>query len=182
MDKCPQCNISLPGNPGTSTVHTDTGQTIQHPRQQNGTQPGSGYSQPQYGNGNNNGGTGYSQPSASSMGFIEAVKTCFMKYATFTDRARRSEFWYFVLFEVIVTTLLLFFSQSSDFIGNVYIVWSLGTFLPGLAAYIRRLHDTGRDWKFIFWTFVPVYGQIKLILELAKDSEPGYNWYGPCPK
>lgn len=197
IEKCPQCNISLSSSPGTSTAQTNTTGVGQNSSQQNSTQSGSGYSHPQYNqmqisqtqyNSNNNysnnrnGETGYIQPPVTSMGLIEAVKTCFMKYATFTGRARRSEYWYFVLFYGIVYILLSAFSQSSEFMALAYILWPLGAFLPSLAVCIRRLHDTGKGWKFIFWTLVPIYGQIKIIIELAKDSEAGYNWYGPCPK
>lgn len=198
-EKCPQCNISLSGNPGASAMQTNTTWSTQNTNQQNGTQPGQGYSQSPYNqmqgsqmqydnnnynnnNHNNNGGTGYIQQPASSMGFIEAVKTCFTKYATFTGRARRSEYWWFVLFYEIMYILLSVFSQSSEFMALVLVVWLLGVFLPGLAVCIRRLHDTGRDWKFVFWILVPIYGPIKLIIQLAKDSDPGSNAYGPCPK
>lgn len=194
IEKCPQCNISLSSNPGTSTVQTNTTWVGQNPSQQNGTQPGSGYSHPPYNqiqgsqtqynsnSNNSNGETGYIQPSVTSMGFIEAVKTCFMKYATFTGRARRSEYWYFCLFVAIVYALLSLFAQSSELMALVFLAWPLAIVVPEWAVCIRRLHDTGRDWKFIFWTFVPIYGPIKLIIELTKDSDPGHNWYGPCPK
>lgn len=181
IGKCPQCNISLSGNPGASTVQTNTNWTGQNQSQQNGIHPLAGYSQPPY-NSNSNGGTGYVQQSAPSMGFTEAVKTCFTKYATFTGRARRSEFWYFYLFIVIVYALLAFLAQSIEFMELVLLVCPFVIVVPIWAVYIRRLHDTGRDWKFIFWTLVPIYGPIKLIIELTKDSEPGHNWYGPCPK
>ena len=173
IEICPQCNVSLSSNPGTSTAETRVGQ---NPSQQNSTQPGLGYSHPQ------NEETSYIQPSVTSMGFIEAVKTCFMKYATFTGRARRSEYWYFCLFVAIVYALLSLFAQSSELMALVFLAWPLAIVVPEWAVLIRRLHDTGRDWKFIFWTFVPIYGPIKLIIELTKDSDPGHNWYGPCPK
>lgn len=125
---------------------------------------------------------GHIQQSVTSMGFIEAVKTCFMKYATFTGRARRSEYWWFVLFNGIVNTILSVLSLGSGFVVLLSIAWSVGVLLPGLAVCIRRLHDTGRSWKFVFWILVPIYGPIKFIIELAKDSDPSHNAYGPCPK
>lgn len=191
MEKCPQCNISLSGNPGTSAIQTNTTWSAQNPSQQNGAQPGQGYSQSQYNqmpdsqmqyNNNNNGRTGYVQQPASSMGFIEAVKTCFMKYATFSGRARRSEYWWFVLFNGIVNIILSILSQGSEFMALVSIVWPLAVFLPGLAVCIRRFHDTGKNWKFLFWSLIPIYGPIRVIIELAKDSDPNSNAYGPCPK
>ena len=189
MEKCPQCNVSLSGDSGASTVQMNTTWAAQNPGQQNGTQPGQGYSRPQYSQmqgsqlqNNNNTGAVYNQQSVSSMGFIEAVKTCFMKYATFTGRARRSEYWWFVLFNGIVNTLLSVLSQSSELMVLVSVLWPLGVFLPGLAVCIRRLHDTGRSWKFVFWILVPIYGPIKFLIELIKDSDPGNNAYGPCPK
>lgn len=195
-EKCPQCNIPLPGNPGASPVQTNNTWTTQSPSQPYGTQLGPGYSyqrnnqppynqqhnQMQYNGGNNNGGTGYIPQPTSSMKFTEAVKTCFMKYVTFRSRARRSEYWYFELFSWIGRILLFFLSPVSEFMALAFMAWSWGVLLPEWAVYIRRLHDTGKDWTFIFWAVVPIYGQIKILIELAKDSDPGNNAYGPCPK
>lgn len=74
------------------------------------------------------------------MGFFEAVKTCFQKYAVFSGRARRSEFWYFMLFIAIINLILGF--VGNDWGSNIF---SLAILLPSIAVTCRRLHDTGRS-------------------------------------
>jgi|ERR1035437_1694503 uncharacterized membrane protein YhaH (DUF805 family) len=74
------------------------------------------------------------------MGFVEAVKTCFRKYATFNGTATRPEYWWFALFNGLVSIAL-------GIIGGNGLrgVWSLVVLLPGLGVAVRRLHDTGRS-------------------------------------
>jgi len=83
------------------------------------------------------------------MGFGEAIKTCFSKYFTFSGRARRSEYWWFYLFTIllgiaagIIDALV---GGVSEDIGIFGIIASLVTLIPSLAAQVRRLHDTGRS-------------------------------------
>jgi len=81
------------------------------------------------------------------MDFMTAVKTCFSKYATFSGRAQRSEFWWWVLFG-FVTNLIL------GLIPFVGLIWSLALLIPNLAVTARRLHDTDRSG---WWMLAP-YG------------------------
>ncbi len=99
------------------------------------------------------------------MDFQQAVKTCFTKYADFSGRAKRSEYWWFVLFIVIVSLVLSMFSQVLSGI------FSLAVFVPSIAAAARRLHDTNRSgwWQLI--VFLPLVGWIILIVFLAQDSK-----------
>lgn len=117
------------------------------------------------------------------MGFVEAVKTVFSKYATFSGRARRSEYWYFVLLSAIVGVvggIIMSFSQN---IGTIITsVWGLATFIPSLAVVWRRLHDIGKSGVWYFINFVPLAGPIILLIFICKDSQPGSNQYGPNPK
>lgn len=123
------------------------------------------------------------QPSSDSkMGFVEAVKSCFSQYATFTGRARRSEYWWFALLNYIASFVLMFLSQIIPVLAFLYFAWSIAVLVPGLAVWVRRLHDVGKDWKYMFWILVPIYGPIKMILTLTKDSDPGSNMYGSYPK
>ena len=78
------------------------------------------------------------------MSPVDAVKTCFKKYFDFKGRARRSEFWWFVLFVVIVSTILSYFGLLWPGIGYVSLAFSLAVLIPQLAALCRRLHDTNR--------------------------------------
>ncbi len=120
------------------------------------------------------------------MGFSEAIQTCFSKYVTFTGRARRSEFWYWVLFVVIadavagiLDNILFSRSNASPIAGLV----SLALLLPGLAVAIRRLHDTGKSGWYVLLGLIPIVGVFLLIfLYYIKDSQPGDNLYGPNPK
>ena len=110
------------------------------------------------------------------MGFLDAVKSVFSQYATFTGRARRSEYWYFVLFNYIVSLgLVLTGVQMLSYI------WSLATFIPGLAVAVRRMHDIGKSGWFLLIAFIPIVGAIWLIVLCCKDSQPD-NQYGPNPK
>lgn len=106
------------------------------------------------------------------MNFPTAITTCFSKFATFSGRATRSEFWWFYLF----TLLLSWFAQMA--VGaSVAGVVSLVFILPLWAAGARRLHDIGRTgwWQLIAFT---VIGIIVLIVWYATDSEKAANQYG----
>ncbi len=109
------------------------------------------------------------------MDFATSIKTVLNKYAVFTGRARRSEFWWWVL-GVEVINILLQVTAS-----NVAFLFSLAILVPNLAVAARRLHDTGRSgwWQLIALT---VIGIIPLIIWLARDSDPGENSHGPNPK
>jgi uncharacterized membrane protein YhaH (DUF805 family) len=105
------------------------------------------------------------------MTFIEAVKTCFSKYADFNGRARRSEYWWFVL-------AILLGSVVTSLVGDlVYAVFVLGTIVPSLAAAARRLHDTGRSGWLQLIVLIPLVGWLILIYFLAQEGE-GANRFG----
>ena len=75
---------------------------------------------------------------------VTAMKTCFKKYFDFKGRARRSEFWWFVLFMVIVSSALSYVGMLVPVVGFVSLAFSLAVLIPELAVLCRRLHDTGR--------------------------------------
>ena len=109
--------------------------------------------------------------------YIEVLK----KYAVFSGRARRQEYWMFTLVNLVIVVVI---SIIGELIGlaplvNIYI---LATFLPALGVLIRRLHDTNRSAWWIFITLVPLIGFIAMIVFLVKDSDPLENRYGPNPK
>lgn len=138
------------------------------------------------------------------MSFTTAIKTCFRQYATFSGRARRSEFWWFYLFTVIIS--MAFFavlvsiglgsgmaSGSSDtaspgggvaftLVNVVSFVVSLALLVPSLAVMWRRLHDTDRSGLWWFIGLIPLIGGIVLIVFWAQDSTRGTNRFGPSPK
>lgn len=104
------------------------------------------------------------------MGFPEAIKAVFSKYATFSGRARRSEYWWFVLLNFIVGC-----------IPYVNLIWGLVIFIPSLALCVRRLHDTGRSGWWLLLVLVPIVNLLLLYFYVC-DSQPGTNEYGENPK
>lgn len=106
---------------------------------------------------------------------IESVKTCFKKYATFSGRATRSEFWFFYLAYWIVTLILALISFS--LMG----IWNLVTIIPFYAVSARRLHDIDKSGWFQLFYLIPLVGVIILIVWFATKSDPGKNRYGPKP-
>jgi uncharacterized membrane protein YhaH (DUF805 family) len=124
---------------------------------------------------------GSGPPAATTMGMPEAVRTVLTKYADFTGRARRSEFWWFYLFNVVVSVVAGLVDQALGF-PILQIVVGLGLLIPGLAVGARRLHDTGRSgwWQLI--ALVPLVGIILLIVWWATDGDRGPNSHGAPPK
>ena len=113
---------------------------------------------------------------------------CLQHYADFNGRARRSEYWYFVLFNFIVSILI---GLSLGVIAGllnvpalVYLayLWSLAVFIPSLAVSVRRLHDIGRSGWWLLLSLIPLVGSIILIIWCCFDSQPGANQYGSNPK
>lgn len=120
------------------------------------------------------------------MNMIEAVKSSFSKYADFSGRARRAEYWWFTLFNMIAGfvvpfALLIAFApattEGEQLLANLY---SLAVLLPSLAVGARRLHDTGRSgwWMLLLLTGI---GAILLLVWFVMKGEAGPNRYGPDP-
>jgi len=110
------------------------------------------------------------------------------KYAVFSGRSQRSEYWYFVLFYLLIFIALCVvdwlvgtFSPSAE-IGLLSGVFSLAMVIPSIAVAARRLHDTDRSGWWQLLSLIPLIGVIVLIVFLAQDSKPGENKYGPNPK
>ena len=118
------------------------------------------------------------------MGFGEAIQSVFSKYATFSGRARRSEYWYFVLLQVIVTAVLngLYSATESVAFSAILVLFDLALLVPSLAVCWRRLHDIGKSGGYYFIILIPLVGWILLLLWMCQDSQPGANQYGPNPK
>ena len=116
--------------------------------------------------------------------FLLALK----KYAQFSGRSRRKEYWFFALFYIIIALVVGFIDGAAGTmmaegrIGILGMILTLAFFLPSLAVGIRRLHDTGRSGWWTLIAFVPLVGIIVLIVFYVQDSQPGTNEYGPNPK
>ena len=116
------------------------------------------------------------------MSFQDAITTCLMqKYVDFSGRARRSEFWYFVLFNFLVSIVASMLAHLIHF-GLLTSIVSLALFLPYLAVAIRRLHDTGRSGWWVLLGLIPLVGIIILIVWWATDGQPAPNQHGASPK
>ena len=112
--------------------------------------------------------------------FIEALK----KYAVFSGRARRKEYWNFALFVGIIYVVLAIIAGASKSSALFVLlgIFYLGILLPSLAVSVRRLHDTGRSGWWLLISVVPLVGAIVMLVFTCSDSQPGPNQYGPNPK
>ena len=113
--------------------------------------------------------------------YLEVLK----KYAVFTGRARRSEYWLFFLANVIISVVigLVFGVLGLGELGSmVSLLYGLLVLLPNLGVTFRRLHDTGRSGWWLLILLIPFIGAIVLLVFMALDSQPGDNKYGPNPK
>jgi uncharacterized membrane protein YhaH (DUF805 family) len=111
------------------------------------------------------------------MGPVEAVQTCFRKYVDFSGRATRPEYWWFFLFDIVVSVVLALVDPT----GILYLIVVLGLFLPGLTVSFRRLHDTGHSGWWILISLIPLIGAIWLLVLLVRQGDAGPNKYGPPP-
>lgn len=116
--------------------------------------------------------------------YITAIK----KYATFSGRSRRKEYWYFCLFNILISLALGFidgltgnFDPNTGYglLGGIY---TLAVLLPGIAVTVRRLHDTDRSGWWIFIMLIPLIGVLILLYFMISDSKAEVNKYGGNPK
>ncbi len=116
--------------------------------------------------------------------YLDVLKT---KYAQFSGRARRKEYWMFFLFNFLIVLGLAIvdaitgtISVTSGF-GLLSGLYFLAVLVPGIALTIRRLHDTDRSGLWILIGLVPLIG-IVLLVFMCLDGTPGENQFGPSPK
>jgi uncharacterized membrane protein YhaH (DUF805 family) len=102
--------------------------------------------------------------------FIKGLRHSF----DFNGRATKSEFWYFVLFEILTLLVIGIFSTT------LYALAGLIMLIPAMAVMVRRIHDIGRSWKWLLLTLIPVVGLVVLYW-LIQPSEPQENAWGPVP-
>ena len=113
---------------------------------------------------------------------------CLQNYANFNGRARRKEYWFFVLFNVIFAVVAAIIDNvlglaSKDLgYGPIYGLYALAMFIPGLAVSIRRLHDIGKSGWYFLLAFIPCVGGIILLVFALTPGDTYDNEYGPDPK
>ena len=122
------------------------------------------------------------------MTFIDSIKSCLDKYATFRGRAPRSEYWWFwtfyILTEFVTMIVFGFIGYLCGDVAGMMIAGYIGAFLsslmlflPMLSVFVRRLHDTNHSGWWYFIAFVPLIGSIWLLVLLLTDSDEA-NEYG----
>jgi len=110
------------------------------------------------------------------------------KYAEFSGRARRTEYWMFALFNLIFFLAAVVIDNiAGTTIGGLpyglfYFLYALAVLIPGLAVAVRRLHDVGKSGWMILIAIIPIIGAIWLLVLMVTDSNPGENQYGLNPK
>lgn len=124
--------------------------------------------------------------------YIKVLK----EFGNFRGRARRSEYWFFVLFNLIFAiaagvldnVLGTTFKMPSEYgeiplpYGWLYLLYALVVLIPGLAVAVRRLHDVGKSGWFLLVAFIPLIGAIWLLVLMFTEGKPGTNKWGPNPK
>ena len=104
------------------------------------------------------------------------------KYAVFSGRAQRKEYWMFFLFNFIIAFVLGFVEGLAGGPGVLGSLYGLAVLIPGIAVSVRRLHDTNRSGWWLLISVVPFIGGIVLLIFMVGDSQPDDNRYGPNPK
>jgi uncharacterized membrane protein YhaH (DUF805 family) len=132
------------------------------------------------------------------MEFTEAVRSVYSKYATFSGRSCRSEYWWWALFSIIASIGIgalesaLGLGQGSVMHGGggmeasysggpLSIIWSLANLIPAIAVGVRRLHDTDRSGWWLLIGVIPLIGAIVLIVWFATKGTTGPNRFGEDP-
>jgi len=114
-------------------------------------------------------------------GYLDALK----KYAVFTGRSRRKEYWGFFLVNFVIALLLDIpeaLYPRSLILALLPAAYGVLTFFPWLGVTVRRLHDTNRSGAWLLIALIPIIGAIVLLVFFGQDSSPGRNQYGPNPK
>ena len=116
------------------------------------------------------------------MGFGDAISTCFSKYADFSGRAARSEYWYWTLFRILLVggiVIAAAVTQANALFGLLALE-VLAMLLPSLAVAVRRLHDVNCTGWLLLLAFIPLGGLLLFILACVPGTQGG-NKYGPGP-
>lgn len=115
--------------------------------------------------------------------YIDVLK----KYAVFSGRATRKEYWMFVLFNFIISFGIGIVGSMGSLVVGINLsflsfIYFLAIIIPSIAVGVRRLHDTDHSGWWMFISLIPIIGTIILLVFLVTDSQAGENKYGPNPK
>ncbi|GAA3947649.1 DUF805 domain-containing protein [Allohahella marinimesophila] len=113
---------------------------------------------------------------------MESFIEVYRKYAQFSGRARRREYWMWVLIYVLTLFLLIAVEKVLGIESILYFAFTALSFIPALAVGVRRLHDTGRSGWWMLLLLIPLVGSLVLLVLFVLDSQPGSNQFGPNPK
>lgn len=138
-------------------------------------------------------GANYAQNVKPRLSMREAVANVFKNYANFKGRARRSEYWWFLVFNSLVSIFLNCIIQpiansnpDSMFLLGLalilYLAYLGGMIIPAWAVTVRRLHDIGKSGWWWLIAFIPIVGSLVLLVWSCQDSDVCENKYGPSPK
>ena len=122
----------------------------------------------------------------------------YRRYADFSGRSRRMEYWMFVLLSVIVSAISVALMIAGGFQGDfassdtpggtfwlgvgLLAIWGLGSFIPSIAVQVRRFHDQDRSGWMVLLGFIPYVGGIIVLVFMCLEGTRGANRYGPDPK
>lgn len=112
----------------------------------------------------------------------------FKQYLDFSGRARRKEYWMFILFHFIALFLLITIDTTIGTtygeaeVGILYMVYFVLSIIPGLAVSVRRLHDLGKSGTWIFINFIPFIGGLWFLILTCMEGESKSNKWGQNPK
>jgi len=140
-------------------------------------------------------------PAPQNFTLVSAYKNMFKKYADFSGRARRQEYWLATLANIIIVfawVMLFAVFMSEDMTATedesimasfseygvmlvLLMVYGFVLLVPSYALMVRRLHDIGKSGWLAFLSFIPI-GSVILFVFTCMDSQPGANMYGPNPK
>lgn len=119
--------------------------------------------------------------------YIEVIK----KYAVFSGRASRKEYWTFFLINAIISMAIKYLEKMLGLsmvelspnlnVGIFHAIYLLWIFIPSIAVMVRRLHDIDRKGEWVFIAILPIIGWIWVFILVAKEGDVAENKYGPVP-
>ena len=121
----------------------------------------------------------YADTKMEDINFFNAIKICFQKFFVFTNRASRSEYWWFILFYIISATIPTFVPNENVVVFGY--IMSFLLFIPSIAVTVRRLHDINKSGWFIFISLIPILGSIIVLVMTIEKGTLGKNRFGEYP-